>query len=142
MSDEELNNENAIEAKLFEVAEEKLEDVDILEDEDIAVESVEEVNVIVEPVKSEETQALAPVENNTIGSTKTAKVANKPKAKISQIVPEEKVAIFSTSNVTWNGVGKVYRGINIVTAEAADKWLERSHIRTATPEEVAKEYGL
>jgi hypothetical protein len=38
-------------------------------------------------------------------------------------------------------VGKVYRGYNIVEKDAADKWLTRSHIRMATPEEVAKEFG-
>jgi hypothetical protein len=38
-------------------------------------------------------------------------------------------------------VGKVYRGYNIVEKDAAEKWLTRSHIRTATPEEVAKEFG-
>lgn len=136
MSDQELYNEDTIEDIIAEVVEEKLED------EEVVAEPTVEENVIVESAKPEEVNTLAPVENNTIGSVKVAKVANKAKAKISQIVPEEKVAIFSTSNVTWNGVGKVYRGINIVTAEAADKWLERSHIRTATPEEVAKEYGL
>jgi hypothetical protein len=38
-------------------------------------------------------------------------------------------------------VGKVYRGYNIVTKEQADKWLTRDHIRLATPEEVAQEFG-
>ena len=55
---------------------------------------------------------------------------------------EKTVAIHSTRNVTWNGVGKVYRGYNIVDEETAEKWLTRDHIRIATPQEVAKEYGL
>lgn len=54
---------------------------------------------------------------------------------------EDKVAVYSTRNVTWTGVGKVYTGYNIVTPEAAEKWLERNHIRMATPEQVAKEFG-
>lgn len=54
----------------------------------------------------------------------------------------EKLAIYSSRNVTWNGVGKVYIGYNIVTQEQADKWLTRDHTRLATPEEVAKEFGL
>lgn len=54
----------------------------------------------------------------------------------------DKVAVHSTRNVTWNGVGKVYTGYNIVTQEQADKWLTRDHIRLATPQEVAKEFGL
>jgi uncharacterized protein (UPF0332 family) len=32
-------------------------------------------------------------------------------------------------------------GYNIVEKDAAEKWLTRSHIRTATPEEVAREFG-
>jgi hypothetical protein len=51
------------------------------------------------------------------------------------------VALHSTKNVSLPGVGKVYRGYNIVTPQQAEKWLERSHIRLATPEEVAKEFG-
>jgi hypothetical protein len=53
----------------------------------------------------------------------------------------DKVAVHSTKNVSWSGVGKVYRGYNIVTKEQADKWLTRDHIRLATPEEVAQEFG-
>lgn len=51
------------------------------------------------------------------------------------------VAIHSTKNVVWEGVGKVEKGYNIVSKAEADKWLTRSHIRLATPEEVAREYG-
>lgn len=54
---------------------------------------------------------------------------------------KEKVAIHSSKNVTWSGVGKVYTGYNIVDADEAEKWLTRNHIRRATPEEVAKEFG-
>jgi hypothetical protein len=76
--------------------------------------------------------------NGTIGSpgaNKKDKVAPKKEVKV------EKVALFSTRNVTWPGVGKVYRGYNIVTKEEADQWTKRDHIRVATPEEVAKEFG-
>jgi DNA-binding protein H-NS len=74
----------------------------------------------------------------------SAKAEPKPsKPKTSKKKDEDKiVAVFSTKNVTWNGVGKVYRGYNIVTQEEADLWATRSHIRVATPEEVAKEFGL
>jgi len=74
-------------------------------------------------------------------SPKPAKAETKKKAK--PVEESEKiVAVFSTKNVTWNGVGKVNRGYNIVTQEEADQWETRSHIRIATPEEVAREYGL
>jgi predicted RNA-binding protein with RPS1 domain len=77
-------------------------------------------------------------EENVIGSASAdKKEASKPK------VTKEKdtVAVYSTRNVTWSGVGKVYRGYNIVTKEASEKWATRDHIRIATPEEVARDFG-
>lgn len=59
-----------------------------------------------------------------------------------EVKKSEKVAVHSTRNVTWHEVGKVYIGYNIVTPEAAEKWLTRDHIRLATPQEVAKEFGI
>jgi hypothetical protein len=54
----------------------------------------------------------------------------------------ETVAIHSTKNVTWPNIGKVYRGYNIVDRAIANKWLTRNHIREASPEEVAREFGV
>ena len=85
-----------------------------------------------------EVQALGSV-NGAIGAT-TAPVVRKSVAK-KQAEKKETVALRSTKNVTWSGVGKVYTGINIVEKDAAEKWLTRSHITVATPEEVAKEFG-
>lgn len=88
----------------------------------------------------EEVQALGSVADGVIGATTAVKAAPRKKS----AKPEEKketVAIFSTKNVTWPEVGKVYRGYNIVEKDAAEKWLTRSHIRSASPEEVAKEFG-
>jgi hypothetical protein len=88
----------------------------------------------------EEVQALGSVEEGVIGATSAPKApAKKKSAKAAEV--KETVALYSTKNVTWPGVGKVYRGYNIVEKDAAEKWLTRSHIRTATPEEVAKEFG-
>jgi len=39
------------------------------------------------------------------------------------------------------GVGSVSKGYNIVSKAEAAKWQGRSHIRPATPEEVAAHYG-
>jgi hypothetical protein len=86
-----------------------------------------------------EVQAVGQVDNGAIGVT-AAPVAPK-QSKKSKMDAEEKVAIRSTKNVSWSEVGKVYVGINIVPASAAEKWLTRSHISLATPEEVAKEFG-
>jgi hypothetical protein len=104
---------------------------------------VEEVQAVVEAPAyeaPEEVQALGAVEEGVIGATTAPKASPKKKsAKATEV--KEKVAIYSTKNVTWSEVGKVYRGYNIVEKNAAEKWLTRSHIRIATPEEVAKEFG-
>jgi hypothetical protein len=104
---------------------------------------VEEVQEVVEaPVYQapEEVQALGSVAEGVIGATTAPKATERKKsAKVEK--PKETVALYSTKNVTWSEVGKVYRGYNIVSKDAAEKWLTRSHIRTATPEEVAKEFG-
>jgi hypothetical protein len=88
----------------------------------------------------EEVQALGAVEEGVIGATTAPKAPERKRsAKAAEV--KETVALFSTKNVTWSEVGKVYRGYNIVEKNAAEKWLTRSHIRTATPEEVAREFG-
>lgn len=92
-----------------------------------------------EPVASSE-PALAPVADNVIGTGTKKKTAKKPAAKAGDTSPKpEMVAIYSTRNVSWIGVGRVLTGLNIVTKEQADKWLTRDHIRAADPKEVAKE---
>jgi hypothetical protein len=53
-----------------------------------------------------------------------------------------KIPIHSQKNMHWNGVGSIKSGYNIVTKEAADKWLTRKGVRKATAEEVASHYGL
>lgn len=88
----------------------------------------------------DEVPALGPVGDGAIGAT-TAVRQPRPAKKKADAPVVEKVAIHSTKNVTWSEVGKVYRGYNIVEKSAADKWLTRSHVRLATPEEVAKEFG-
>ena len=89
-----------------------------------------------EPVASSE-PALAPVADGVIG---TGTKKKKPAAKKGDTSPKpEMVAIYSTRNVSWIGVGRVLTGLNIVTKEAAEQWLTRDHIRAADPTEVAKE---
>jgi hypothetical protein len=88
----------------------------------------------------EEVQALGSVADGVIGASTAPKTPERKKsAKAAEV--KETVALFSTKNVTWPGVGKVYRGYNIVEKDAATQWLTRSHIKPATPEEVAKEFG-
>lgn len=92
-----------------------------------------------EPLK--DIPALGSVANGAIGVTTAPQPSKKSSSKKVSDKKVETVAIHSTKNVTWNGVGKVYRGYNIVEKDAADKWATRDHIRIATPEEVAKEFG-
>jgi DNA-binding protein H-NS len=126
------------------VPEEVLEELSkIVENTDKPVEAKEsEVNENVISLEKPEVTGpgLAPVASGAIGSTQVKarpKPESKTKAKKADV---EKVAIHSSRNVTWDGVGKVNIGYNIVTEDQAAKWLERNHIRLATPEEVAKEF--
>jgi septum formation inhibitor-activating ATPase MinD len=78
-------------------------------------------------------------DDNVIGSgSADKKEATSPR----EVKEKDKVAVYSTRNVNWSGVGQVSKGYNIVTKQAADKWATRDHIRIATPEEVAGEYGI
>ena len=87
--------------------------------------------------------AIGTVKNGVIGSGKVDKQDKKSAEKKNTAKPEtNKVAVYSTKNVDWPGVGRVSKGYNIVTKEQADKWTTRNHIRIATPEEVAGEFGL
>jgi kynurenine formamidase len=85
-------------------------------------------------------------EASVISDSEEQEVFEEPVAKIKLPEPKvektDKVAVHSSRNVTWSGVGKVYNGYNIVTEDQAEKWLTRDHIRLATPQEVAKEFGL
>jgi hypothetical protein len=89
---------------------------------------------------SDTVQGIGSVANGVIGVAQTPRPAKRVSAS-SPKKSEKTVAIHSTKNVSWSPVGKVYRGYNIVTPEQAEKWLTRSHVRLATPEEVAKEFG-
>jgi len=91
--------------------------------------------------KPKESLALGLVGDGAMGTTvvsqneapTTVQVAVKTKS-------EKTVAIHSSRNVSWRGVGDVVRGYNIVSEAAAEKWLTRNHTRIATPEEVAGAY--
>lgn len=105
-------------------------------------EEAEEENIVAAPKPVEEKPALGFVENGVMGSTKVPAKTEKKEPVAKKKDKKDIVAVYSTRNVTWNGVGKVYIGYNIVSKEAAEKWATRDHIRVATPEEVAREYGV
>lgn len=134
----------AVEVELVEaqpeVVEAPAEEVSAVVEETPEEPAVED-NVIASPKRTRSTRetSVSSTENNTVASSTASTKASKKSA--SEEDKPEKVAIHSSKNVTWNGVGKVYRGYNIVSKDAAEKWLTRSHVRLATPEEVAKEFG-
>jgi hypothetical protein len=51
------------------------------------------------------------------------------------------VAVYSTRNLSWTGVGVLELGYNIVSKEASEKWITHKAVRIATPDEVARHYG-
>lgn len=91
--------------------------------------------------KKTEKEVIAPVVNGAIGTAKEP-IVPKVKEPVTKIKEIEKVAIHSTKNVHWPGVGKVLKGYNIVKRDAAEMWLTRNYIREAAPEEIAREFGL
>jgi hypothetical protein len=53
----------------------------------------------------------------------------------------DEVALYSHRNMRWELVGELEHGFNIVSKEAAEKWVTRNGVRVATPREVAKHFG-
>lgn len=145
MSDEIKNDDVEIAAEELTATEELAADLGIEATIEEVKEETQAEGVISapEPVQSvKKVPAIAPVADGVIGSASASvtKANKKPKAVEGKEV--EKVAVYSSKNVTWTGVGKVYVGFNIVTKDQADKWLTRNHTRLATPDEVAKEFGV
>ena len=95
--------------------------------------------VVEAPAAEEPVQSLGFTKTGAIGSM----AADGPQRTIEpESQNRDKVAIYSTKNVRWEEAnGAVYKGVNIVTQDQADKWLTRSHVRLATPEEVQKVLG-
>jgi len=97
-----------------------------------------ETSVVEAPAAEEPVQSLGFTETGAIGSM----AADGPTKEINLDVNlSGKVALYSTKSVRWEEVGTLNRGYNIVTQKQADKWLTRSHVRIATPEEVQKAFG-
>jgi hypothetical protein len=87
------------------------------------------------------TDSVGSIETGAIGVTKST-----PKKKTAAPAAPKKekevtIAVHSTRNVVWEGLGKIAKGYNILPKAVAEKWLTRSHVREATPEEIAREYG-
>ena len=145
---ENTNNEKENLDELLENVEDSVEEVVEIKKEvkenisfpkPVAAEKPEE-DTIKAPEAKDEKPGLGYVADGVLGST-VVKEEKKPATSSKKKEKTDTVAIHSTRNVTWSGVGKVYRGYNIVSKDASEQWLKRDHIRLATPEEVAKEYN-
>lgn len=128
-----------------EVAPEVIENVAVVEAEETVADA--DQTVITGPKRSR-----APRNSNmhtkvdgVVGShAADSALRNAPKASAKAPAKEqdlEKVAVWSSKNIRWTGVGELSKGYNIVTKEAAEKWLSKAGIREATPEEVATYYS-
>lgn len=93
-----------------------------------------EISASDEVFNTNETENVSPLKKSPKKTKAKDSKPNKQKA--------ETIAIHSTKNVFWPEVGRVYSGYNIVEKEISEKWLTRDHIRIATPEEVAREFGV
>lgn len=118
------------------VAPEVLEDAPVAETTDEVITNAPAKST----TKGKAKEALAPVADGVIGTA--AQPAKPQVTKKKANVAADDVAVYSTRNVRWEGVGTISRGYNVVSKEQAAKWLTRSHVREATAAEVAKELGL
>ncbi len=100
---------------------------------------VVEAPVVEAPEAEEPVQSLGFTKTGAIGSMAADGPKKEPKPASADL--GEKVAVHSTKSVRWEEVGALTKGYNIVTKAQADKWLTRSHVRIATPEEVKKAFG-
>ena len=80
-------------------------------------------------------------ENNAIISRAAERKPAPKETPEPQAEKSDKVALYVNRNLRWNMLGTLSKGYNIVTKEAAEKWLTIKGVRKATPEEVATYYG-
>jgi hypothetical protein len=99
---------------------------DVVEDVELPTEEI-----VVEEIAEEAEVVEVPVEEPVVRE-EPKKVSKKKE----EPAEPSMIAVFSTRSVSWEGVGNVKRGYNILPKEQADKWLKRNHVRLANPEEV------
>ena len=142
---EETNNEVEATENILGVEEavaelvEAYEEAVVAEATKIEEASVSEDAITLPEVKAEQPK-LAPLNDGVLGSKPAVKVEKKKDTKPK--VEGETVALYSKRNISWTYVGELVKGYNIVPASKVENWLTRDGVRLATPEEVAKEFGL
>jgi hypothetical protein len=87
-------------------------------------------------------QDMGSLDGGVIGTAPKTASKKKPNFTVSVPTEVEKVALFSTRNLSWSEVGNLSKGYTLVSRAAADKWLINKNVRIASPEEVKKEYDL
>ncbi len=103
--------------------------------EAVEVEKIEEPTPTVEE-QPEVVEAPA-VEEKAEEDPVVEKKASKKEPKPAATVANEKVAIFSERNISWQEAGRLNAGYSIVTKDLADKWLTLKGVRLASPEEIS-----
>lgn len=106
----------------------------------IIKEVVLEENTIKAPEPTQEAPSLVSVADGVIGTGKVKKEAPKPKL-ASKEGTVSTVALFASRNISWNGLGKLVKGYNLVPAEAAKQWLTLDSVKAVTPEEIKTNLG-
>ena len=101
--------------------------------------TVADTNKVIQAPKKSKGPAVSNLGTKNNGTIAAKSADRKDQPKDTPEKKEVKVALFSTKNVNWEGVGNILRGYNIVNEDEAEKWLTRSHVRLATPKEVAEE---
>jgi hypothetical protein len=140
---EEVLEAPAVEETLPEAVEEAVAEEPtpaVVVEEPVAQEVVADPAVIVAPEPVEAAPAITSVADGVIGTGKVAKKKAAP-AKAAPVAPADKVAIFSTRNIHWQGLGKIVKGYNIVSKSDAEKWVTVSGVKLATPEEIKTNLG-
>ena len=112
-----------------------------------AVKELKEKENRQEQIKSDGTEAkggkkASPMQDAGDGLIMSGSANRPAKTTTSKKPKRETVAIYSDRNVAWTGVGKITKGYNVVTPQQAEQWLTRNHVREATPEEVASQFGV
>jgi hypothetical protein len=74
-------------------------------------------------------------------SEKETKEETLPKIEVN-LKDNNTVALFAAGNISQAKWGELSKGYNIVSKETANFWLAHRTVRLATPEEVAKHYGV
>lgn len=111
----------------------------VLETAELSEAPAPEADVISAPATNTESKpALSPTKDGAIGSSAADAKPKKKAAPRKQVnkTSDGTVAVFASRNVRWDGVGSLLRGYNIVSADAAAKWVTLSTVREATADEI------